>query len=120
MDQFSFYRNQLADKKQRRGKTVSINWPLWEEGGMGTDQASQELLKQAMGIHPMQTQTGFEVFYRSLELEHGQTLVMEGEIQQIRITVRSKDSGSTFTGWTSPCNGDRSKQFDRKDGRLLA
>ena len=53
-------------------------------GAWVADQSSQAMLKQAMGIHPMQTQTGLEIFYRSLELQHGQTLVMEGDIRQMR------------------------------------
>lgn len=37
MDQFSAYRNQLINGKQRQGQTRAINWPLWQEGGMSID-----------------------------------------------------------------------------------
>ncbi|RYZ83690.1 MAG: SDR family NAD(P)-dependent oxidoreductase, partial [Moraxellaceae bacterium] len=32
MDQFAVYRNQLVQARQRSGKTLSINWPLWQQG----------------------------------------------------------------------------------------
>src|SRR6185295_17695091 len=71
----------------RYGRTRSINWPLWQAGGMAIDPASQELLQQTTGMHPMQTSTGIEAFHRSLALPYGQTLVVEGDLAQIRRTL---------------------------------
>ncbi|MBP2633937.1 MAG: Mycocerosate synthase, 6-deoxyerythronolide-B synthase, partial [Firmicutes bacterium] len=34
MDAYARYRNSLVGLEQRRGQTLSINWPLWKEGGM--------------------------------------------------------------------------------------
>jgi len=34
LDAFARYRNKLEKNHQRSGRTISINWPLWEEGGM--------------------------------------------------------------------------------------
>jgi NAD(P)-dependent dehydrogenase (short-subunit alcohol dehydrogenase family) len=44
MDAYAVYRNALADTGQRRGRTMSVNWPLWQEGGMRADQQTEELL----------------------------------------------------------------------------
>ncbi|WP_159025856.1 SDR family NAD(P)-dependent oxidoreductase, partial [Aquimarina sp. Aq78] len=38
MDQFAGYRNRLVLDDQRQGHTLSINWPLWQDGGMQIDQ----------------------------------------------------------------------------------
>lgn len=84
MDQFASYRNKLMDGKQRYGRTLSINWPLWQEGGMNPDTATQELLKQTTGMYPMTTATGMQSFYKGLELAYSQILVMEGELQQMQ------------------------------------
>ncbi len=78
MDQFAAYRNRLVAAKQRHGRTRSINWSLWQDGGMAIDAASRELVQQTTGIHPMQTATGLQAFYRSLALPHDQLLVVEG------------------------------------------
>ena len=58
MDQFATYRNRQVAAKERYGRTRSINWPLWQAGGMGVDPASQERLQQTTGMQPMQTATG--------------------------------------------------------------
>src|SRR5207302_4916271 len=78
MDQFAMYRNGLVAAKQRKGRTRSINWPLWQAGGMKIDPVSQELLQQSTGIQPMQTAIGIQAFYRSLVMSCDQMLVAEG------------------------------------------
>ncbi|WP_108807996.1 SDR family NAD(P)-dependent oxidoreductase [Aquimarina spinulae] len=83
MDQFAVYRNQLVQKDQRQGQTLSINWPLWQDGGMQIDQASQEILKQTMQIQPMETIVGMHAFYCSLELNQDQALVIKGDLFQL-------------------------------------
>jgi acyl transferase domain-containing protein/enoyl-CoA hydratase/carnithine racemase/acyl carrier protein len=84
MDQFAWYRNRQVAGGQRHGRTRSINWPLWQAGGMSIDPASQELLQRATGMQPMQTATGLEAFHRSLALPHDQVLVGEGDPSLMR------------------------------------
>ena len=84
MDQFAAYRNRQVAAGQRRGRTLSINWPLWQAGGMRIDPASEELLRQATGMQPMRTATGLQAFYRSLAAPYDQVLVVEGDLARIR------------------------------------
>ncbi|PYS19621.1 MAG: polyketide synthase of type I, partial [Acidobacteria bacterium] len=84
MDQFAAYRNRQIAAKERYGRTRSINWPLWQAGGMGVDPASQERLQQTTGMQPMRTATGMEAFHRSLALPHDQILIAEGDLSQMR------------------------------------
>ena len=84
MDQFAGYRNRQVAEKQRHGRTRSINWGLWQAGGMGIDAATQELMQQTTGLQPMQTATGLKAFYRSLALPYDQMLVAEGDLTQMR------------------------------------
>ncbi|MCP5007373.1 MAG: SDR family NAD(P)-dependent oxidoreductase, partial [Planctomycetes bacterium] len=95
IDRFAAYRNRLVDSKERNGQTLSINWPLWREGGMGMDTASEAMMKQTTGMVPMQTETGIQAFYQSLNSDQSQTLVMEGNLLQMRSvlleTVRIQD-----------------------------
>ncbi|RSZ60405.1 SDR family NAD(P)-dependent oxidoreductase [Massilia atriviolacea] len=83
MDQFAAYRNTLVDQQQRHGRTLSINWPLWEEGGMQVDARSRAMLLKMSGMLPMRTDTGMQAFQRSLALPVGQTLVMEGHVERL-------------------------------------
>jgi acyl transferase domain-containing protein/enoyl-CoA hydratase/carnithine racemase len=84
MDQFAAHRNGQVAAKQRHGQTRSINWGLWQDGGMQVDAASQDLLQQATGIRAMQTATGMEAFYRSMAMPNNQMLVLEGDVARMR------------------------------------
>ena len=97
MDHFAVYRNELAGVKQRYGKTLSINWPLWQEGGMHVDQTLRENMQEVTGIFPMQTATGMLAFYRSLGLQQDQTLVVEGNLRKIRTALIGVQGGQPET-----------------------
>ncbi|HEY0139907.1 MAG TPA: SDR family NAD(P)-dependent oxidoreductase [Thermoanaerobaculia bacterium] len=84
MDQLAAYRNRQVAARQRHGRTLSINWPLWQAGGMGIDPAAQELLQQTTGMQPLQTVTGMQAFHRSLSLPYDQMLVVEGDLTILR------------------------------------
>jgi polyketide synthase PksN len=84
MDQFAAYRNRRVAAGERRGRTLSINWPLWQAGGMGIDPGGLELLQQTTGMLPMPTATGMRAFHRSLALPHDQILIVEGDLARIR------------------------------------
>ena len=87
-DQFAAYRNRQVAAKQRYGRTRSMNWGLWQAGGMGMDAASQERrqerLPEATGIQPMRTAIGLQAFYRSLELPCDQLVAAEGDLTSMR------------------------------------
>src|SRR6478752_3688007 len=84
MDQFAAYRNRLVAEGQRHGRTRSINWPLWQEGGMATDPGTRQLLQQITGMQPIKTETGLEAFYACLSQRTDQILAVEGDLAQIR------------------------------------
>ncbi|WP_161965956.1 SDR family NAD(P)-dependent oxidoreductase [Steroidobacter cummioxidans] len=83
MDQFAAQRNRGVAAGERRGRTLSINWPFWSEGGMALDQRTLQTLRDSSGIQPMQTATGLQALYQCLQSPHDQMLVMEGEVAQL-------------------------------------
>jgi len=89
LDHFAAYRNRQAAAGLRHGRTRSINWPLWQSGGMAIEAANQELLHQTTGLQPMQTPTGLQVFYRSVASSYAETIVMEGTKSKIRTFLQS-------------------------------
>ncbi|HEX6160254.1 MAG TPA: SDR family NAD(P)-dependent oxidoreductase, partial [Thermoanaerobaculia bacterium] len=84
LDRFAVARNRRVAAGERQGRTRSINWPLWQAGGMAVDATSREALQRATGMQPMQTATGLEAFHRILALPHHQVLVGEGDLTQMR------------------------------------
>lgn len=63
MDKYIVYRNKMVKKGIRKGTSVSINWPLWKDGGMHVDKASEKMLADLYGTIPMPTNYGVELFY---------------------------------------------------------
>lgn len=78
MDHFVELRERLAQRGERSGKTLCLNWSLWKEGGMPADERVEALLKEKLGIHTLDTQVGLETFARGLASSESQILVMHG------------------------------------------
>ncbi|MBU9709974.1 SDR family NAD(P)-dependent oxidoreductase [Paenibacillus sp. AK121] len=83
MDAYAAYRNTLVEAKQRRGRTLSIRWPLWKEGGMRIDADTEKLMRQNMGVTTLQTESGIEALYQCLSSSKEQVMVLEGEPEKI-------------------------------------
>ena len=84
MDSFAQRRNALVARQQRRGRSLSVNWPLWESGGMTVDERSKELMRSTAGIVPLATANGLDAFYKAMATRHDQMFVAEGLLDQLR------------------------------------
>ncbi|MGG1942590.1 type I polyketide synthase [Paenibacillus polymyxa] len=82
MDAYAWYRNTLVSSWERMGKTLSINWPLWKDGGMRPDQETEKAL-QNVGMYAMRTETGIRALYQSIACISNQAMVVEGDIELI-------------------------------------
>jgi bacillaene biosynthesis, polyketide synthase / nonribosomal peptide synthetase PksN/BaeN len=83
MDRYAEYRNGLVKAGSRRGRTLSINWPLWESGGMQVDVATLERMRASVGIVPLSTEQGIEAFYQSLGTQKSQVVALAGEVARL-------------------------------------
>ncbi|MBT6986550.1 MAG: SDR family NAD(P)-dependent oxidoreductase [Rhodospirillaceae bacterium] len=69
----------------QRGKgALSVNWPLWAEGGMAMDAATRDMMLTTTGIAAMASKSGFEALYRALSLGLPQVAVAEGIVARMR------------------------------------
>ncbi|CAM2008614.1 SDR family NAD(P)-dependent oxidoreductase [Acanthopleuribacter pedis] len=66
MDAFATHRQNLVAEGSRRGRSISINWPLWAEGGMRPDQRAVDAMRAQLGLHPLPTEAGLDAFHRLL------------------------------------------------------
>jgi len=66
------------------GAIMSINWPLWEEGGMRVNDPTREALFRRMGQRPLGTAAGREALDRCLANKVEQTAVVAGDADRIR------------------------------------
>ncbi|MDK8180300.1 SDR family NAD(P)-dependent oxidoreductase [Paenibacillus sp. UMB4589-SE434] len=65
----------------------AVNWPLWQEGGMKVDAAHAVWMRSKTGIEPLCTSFGLEALEVIFELTDAQSLVVEGDQQQIMRTL---------------------------------
>ena len=84
LDAFAAHRQELVAAGERRGRTISVNWPLWAEGGMHLDAAGAAGLRDRFGIALLGRAAGIEAFARSLHTGHSQVLVAAGDAVRIR------------------------------------
>nr|WP_262385079.1 SDR family NAD(P)-dependent oxidoreductase [Priestia megaterium] len=90
MDSYATYRNGLVSSQQRKGHTLSINWPLWKEGGMKVDQETEKMMMQSMGMIPMRNRSGIRALYQGLASGKDQLLVIEGKMAIMKKKLFSK------------------------------
>lgn len=113
MDWFAAWRNRQIDAGHRKGHTVALNWPLWQEGGMRLDPANEAMLRRSVGMQAMQTTTGMAAFHRSLKLAHHQLLVMEGNVEKIGRILSGEQPVATSPEGSRPIEGlfDKAKTY---------
>ncbi|MCX7920841.1 MAG: amino acid adenylation domain-containing protein [Clostridia bacterium] len=113
MDKFALYREALRKEKLRHGRTVSINWPLWEEGGIRVDESYKAIYKESIGIGALSTSSGLDAMIRILESPYEQVVVLEGERGKIQHFFKkglNKASNKTSNKTSSTVNGEVAEQ----------
>ncbi|MCB0212914.1 MAG: SDR family NAD(P)-dependent oxidoreductase [Anaerolineae bacterium] len=94
LDGFARHRQTLVKKGKRFGRTLSINWPLWAEGGMTVDEESTMWLEREMGLTALNTSAGLEAFEVALLQENiNQLLVISGDRQKTRSYINKMERG---------------------------
>jgi acyl transferase domain-containing protein/1,4-dihydroxy-2-naphthoyl-CoA synthase/acyl carrier protein len=91
MDAFAAQRNRLAAQGERCGRTLSVNWPLWQDGGMSLDAATRERVEDHTGMRPLSTAAAMQAMYRGFAASCDRLLVMEGELPTMQALLDATD-----------------------------
>lgn len=83
MDSYALERETLRKKNKRYGRSITINWPAWSDGGMKLDAAASDFMEKSIGIHRLETDKGIKAFLNALLLKSHQVIVLEGEKDRI-------------------------------------
>ncbi|HEX6159583.1 MAG TPA: SDR family NAD(P)-dependent oxidoreductase, partial [Thermoanaerobaculia bacterium] len=79
-----------AFAEQRAGRTISFDWPLWEEGGMTVSRDQIALLEKETGIAPLPAEEGLRQFEAMLCSDVVQSVVLYGTASKIAAFVDRK------------------------------
>ena len=88
LDGYAAYRNELVSRGERLGRTVSIAWPLWRDGGMQVDAAGARQHREA-GMLPLATSADCRRSIRPLAAGDDGIAVLSGELAALRAHLRA-------------------------------
>lgn len=84
MDDFIQFRSKLVVNKKRQGLSLSINWGLWEQGGMSMD-------IEGSSLFPMPLNDCFNALEKSLQSGSSQLLISQGGYDEL-LTAQAKET----------------------------
>ncbi|MBF0442951.1 MAG: SDR family NAD(P)-dependent oxidoreductase, partial [Oligoflexales bacterium] len=117
MDNFACMVNEKSGKK----RMISINWPLWKEGGMKVDDQTEKMLQNSVGMKPLSTRGGIKAFSLALEYKGNHFAVLEGNHEKIRKAAGLRErtvirpSEAPISAQTSRVNEGRLPDYLKKD-----
>ncbi|MCX7920840.1 MAG: SDR family NAD(P)-dependent oxidoreductase [Clostridia bacterium] len=78
IDDFARYRESLRERKERKGRTVSVVWPFWKEGEMKVSENVLMTTRQEIGLHPLSTDNGIKALEYGLSQDKDHIIVVQG------------------------------------------
>jgi len=86
LDAFAEAREERRRQGRCQGRTLSIAWPLWREGGMGMDPAALELMQRSTGLGLLETRAGLDILARP-PAQGSRLLVLAGDGERLERRV---------------------------------
>ncbi len=102
MDAFAFHRQNQVASGQRSGNTLSINWPLWAQGGMAIDPVAERMMFQSSGLRPLPSAVGMDIMAWALKSKMTQLVVAYGAEEKIRTYIASNTPTLAASAHTPP------------------
>lgn len=87
---FARWRDNERRDGRRSGNTVSIDWPLWQSGGMSVSEGSLRHIKEVFGWEPLPDEVGMQVVTSALEMAVERVIVMYGDARRIRESLGAR------------------------------
>ncbi|HEY3366494.1 MAG TPA: SDR family NAD(P)-dependent oxidoreductase [Symbiobacteriaceae bacterium] len=88
MDQYAAYREHLRRQGCRSGRTLSINWPLWNEGGMKLRGQESGLYFDYSGMKALSVEAGLAAWTDAWRTGLEQVIVATGDREKIERMLR--------------------------------
>jgi amino acid adenylation domain-containing protein len=84
MDSFATLRNRKVERGERHGRTLSLDWPYWLDGGMRMDQGAQDAVRAGFGVSPLETAPAMAALRAGMAMGEDQILVLDGDRERLR------------------------------------
>ncbi|WP_274910624.1 SDR family NAD(P)-dependent oxidoreductase [Streptomyces sp. WZ-12] len=83
LDTFAAVRNTWVADGRRRGRTLCLAWPLWEDGGMQVNDRTRAYLWADRGLVPMPAREGFTALCDAWRTGSDQVWVHHGDLDRV-------------------------------------
>ncbi|MEE6265608.1 SDR family NAD(P)-dependent oxidoreductase [Streptomyces diastatochromogenes] len=107
LDEFAELRNARVAAGERQGRTLSVAWPLWADGGMPVSSAALAHLWRSRGLAPMPAADGIAALSRAWQLGEDRVWVHHGRPSPPPATPGQEAAGTAPTA---------SRERDAADG----
>ncbi|WP_166645331.1 non-ribosomal peptide synthetase [Photobacterium lutimaris] len=87
LNEFSRSREKLYQQGIQNHRTISINWPLWKNGGLKVDAEVEKYLESSMKMRAISNKDGLNVFEQSLYYAEAETMVLNGDKAAIQTHI---------------------------------
>lgn len=87
MDGLAHARAELVAASERSGRTLSVCWPFWANGGMQLDDRVLRQMQRSTGATPLSTRAGLVAFDLALAANVAQVVVLSGDPVTLRAAV---------------------------------
>jgi len=94
MDSYAGLREKLRHEGKRNGKTISIGWPYWKDGGMKLNRENERFLSANFGMEPMPYGKGLDILEKSIAVANSWLGVASGDAGKIRKWLASIEKRS--------------------------
>lgn len=100
LNNYALYREEKRLQGNRQGKTYSIGWGFWQDGGMRLQNEQIAYLETQWGMKPMPTEVGLELFETILSANSQNIIVAYGDSKKIgnvitnHFTEKKKDENA--------------------------
>ncbi|MGK3961884.1 SDR family NAD(P)-dependent oxidoreductase [Sorangium sp. So ce1667] len=91
LDRFAEAREHLRRSGLRAGQTLSVNWPLWQDGGMKLQEQDRALYFEFSGMGALEAAQGIAAFEDALRAGRPQLLVMSGDRRKIDRILQARE-----------------------------
>src|SRR5699024_10331156 len=81
MSGFAEARERMRERGERQGRTLTVEWPLWRDGGMEVPAGRASKVLAAAGLRLLDTREALDLLPRLLESAESCLAVLPGDVR---------------------------------------
>jgi rhizoxin biosynthesis, polyketide synthase RhiD len=98
MDDFILWRQRAVQRGARTGQSLSINWPIWQSGGMRVESDHLAMLERTQGIVALTTGQAMQAFAAALRGAAATVMILASDGRTIAHPAIRRDAARPVSG----------------------